>query len=34
MQARCDDVELADFFEVSIGTIHNWQRAHPEFLEA
>lgn len=28
------DVELADFFHVSINTIGNWRSAHPEFLEA
>lgn len=28
------DEELADFFEVSVQTIHNWTDAHPEFLEA
>ena len=28
------DEQLADFFEVSINTIGNWQRSHPEFLEA
>lgn len=28
------DVELADFFKVSINTIANWQRQHPEFLGA
>lgn len=26
------DVELADFFGVSITTINNWKHAHPEFL--
>lgn len=28
------DVDLADFFEVTIGTIWQWQRRHPEFLSA
>lgn len=28
------DAELADFFEVSITTVKNWQRAHPDFLAA
>lgn len=28
------DVELADFFHVSIATISNWKVAHREFLEA
>lgn len=28
------DVELADFFDVSIRTIANWQAAHSEFLQA
>lgn len=28
------DVELADFFKVSINTIANWQRQHPDFLGA
>lgn len=28
------DVELADFFGVSVTTITNWKTAHPEFLAA
>lgn len=28
------DVQLADFFEVSEATIHNWKKEHPEFLES
>lgn len=28
------DVELADFFKVSINTIWNWRSRHPEFLDA
>lgn len=28
------DVELADFFEVSEDTIHEWKKAHPEFSES
>lgn len=28
------DVDLADFFDVSINTIHNWKTSHPEFLGA
>lgn len=26
--------ELADFFGVSVTTLHNWREHHPEFLEA
>jgi hypothetical protein len=25
------DAELADFFEVSVKTLNDWKRAHPEF---
>ena len=28
------DQEIADFFEVSIRTIHRWKYDHPEFAEA
>ena len=28
------DQELADFFAVSINTIDNWKKVHPEFLGA
>jgi len=28
------DMELADFFNVSLATITNWKNAHPEFLGA
>lgn len=28
------DEELADFFEVSVTTIDNWKKEHPEFLGA
>jgi len=28
------DADLADFFDVSIRTIANWQAQHPEFLHA
>jgi hypothetical protein len=28
------DIELADFFKVSIRTISNWQTRYPEFLQA
>ena len=28
------DPELADFFGVSISTVKNWKRAHPDFLSA
>lgn len=28
------DEDLADFFNVSIRTIANWQRQHPEFLQS
>ncbi|PMO36375.1 hypothetical protein [Vibrio breoganii] len=28
------DSDLADFFEVSRDTIHNWTKKHPEFAEA
>lgn len=29
-----DNVRLAELFEVSLATIHNWRNAHPEFLDA
>ena len=28
------DKQLADFFDVSEATIHNWKKDHPEFLES
>jgi hypothetical protein len=28
------DVEIADFFGVTVQTIHNWRAAHQEFFEA
>lgn len=28
------DVELADFFEVSVRTINNWKKEYPDFLHA
>lgn len=28
------DKQLADFFEVSEATVHNWKIEHPEFLES
>lgn len=28
------DPELADFFEVSVTTVRNWMRVHPDFLAA
>ena len=28
------DEEIADFFEVSVATINNWKKEHPEFLES
>lgn len=28
------DVELADFFEVSVQTLHTWRSQHADFLEA
>lgn len=28
------DKQLADFFEVSVATINNWKKEHPEFLES
>ena len=28
------DLELADFFGVVEQTLHNWRKAHPEFLES
>lgn len=33
-QLGATDVELADFFKVSINTIANWQRHHADFLGA
>jgi hypothetical protein len=33
-QLGATDVELADFFEVAVRTIANWQTRHPEFLQA
>lgn len=33
-EAGATDLELADFFEVSVRTIHNWKAEHPEFLHA
>ena len=28
------DSQIADFFNVSVSTINNWKREHPEFLES
>lgn len=28
------DKELADFFNITLGTLHNWKVAHPEFLSS
>lgn len=28
------DIEIADFFQVSVATISNWKNAHKDFLEA
>jgi hypothetical protein len=28
------DEQIADFFEVSVSTIHNWYKEHPEFLQS
>ncbi len=28
------DAQIADFWGVSVATLFNWQKAHPEFLEA
>lgn len=28
------DKELADFFQISTGTLHNWKNDHPEFLSS
>jgi len=28
------DIEIADFFEVSLATISNWKNQYPEFLDA
>ncbi len=28
------DVEIADFFKVSVRTVHRWKGAHPEFCHA
>ena len=28
------DIEVADFFGVSVATLNNWKAAHPAFLEA
>lgn len=33
-QLGATDVEIADFFEVSVRTIANWKAAHEEFLQA
>lgn len=28
------DVELADFFQISVPTLHAWRKAYPEFLKS
>ncbi len=33
-QLGATDYELADFFEVTVRTIHRWKHAHPAFNEA
>lgn len=37
-QKLCDlgatDMDLADFFEVDVRTIHRWKHAHPEFCHS
>ena len=30
----CSDEEIAEAFGVSVRTVYNWKKAHPEFLQA
>jgi hypothetical protein len=31
---RATDEEMADFWDISVPTLHAWRKAHPEFLKA